>query len=116
MLGGSYDGKFLTQVWVYIALQKHINILTKYLVEENKNTGVIIASISPGVNYRKLAHEQKKLSHDEWEKARPMANIICDHVETKRSLIVSEILRNKKSVSELHGCRFKRYFGFCKKS
>ena len=99
MLGGSYDGKFLTPgMGIYSSTKASINILTKYLVEENKNTGVTIASISPGVLITEnWLNEQKKLSHDEWEKARPMANIICDHVETVTPWIVSEILRNKKS-------------------
>ncbi len=99
MLGGSYDGKFLTPgMGIYSSTKASINILTKYLVEENKNTGVTIASISPGVLITEnWLNEQKKLSQDEWEKARPMANIICDHVETVAPWIVSEILKNNKS-------------------
>lgn len=99
MLGGSYDAKFLTPgMGIYSSTKASINILTKYLVEENKNTGVTIASISPGVLITEnWLNEQKKLSQDEWEKARPMANIICDHVETVAPWIVSEILKNNKS-------------------
>ena len=83
---------------IYSSTKASINILTKYLVEENKNTGVTIASISPGVLITEnWLNEQKKLSQDEWEKARPMANIICDHVETVAPWIVSEILKNNKS-------------------
>ena len=99
MLGGSFDGKFLTPgMGVYSSTKASINILTKYLVEENKNTGIIIASISPGVLITEnWLNEQKKLSQDEWEEQRPMANIICDHVETVAPWIVSEILQNEKS-------------------
>ena len=83
---------------IYSSTKASINILTKYLVEENKTTGDTIASISPGVLITEnWLNEQKKLSQDEWEKARPMANIICDHVETVAPWIVSEILKNNKS-------------------
>ena len=99
MLGGSFDGKFLTPgMGVYSSTKASINILTKYLIEENKNTGITIASISPGVLITEnWLNEQKKLSQDEWEKQRPMANIICDHVETVAPWIVSEIIKNDKS-------------------
>ena len=99
MLGGSFEGKFLTPgMGVYSSTKASINILTKYLVEENKNTGITIASISPGVLITEnWLNEQKKLSQDEWEEQRPMANIICDHVETVAPWIVSEILKNDKS-------------------
>jgi len=99
MLGGSFDGKFLTPgMGVYSSTKASINILTKYLVEENKNTGITIASISPGVLITEnWLNEQKRLSHDEWERDKPMANIICDHVETVTPWLVSEILKNDKS-------------------
>ncbi len=99
VLGGSFDGKFLTPgMGVYSSTKASINILTKYLVEENKNTGITIASISPGVLITEnWLNEQKRLSHDEWERDKPMANIICDHVETVTPWLVSEILKNDKS-------------------
>ena len=99
MLGGSFDGKFLTPgMGVYSSTKASINILTKYLITENKKTGITIGSISPGVLVTEnWLNEQKRLTSEEWANIRPMVSIICDHVETATPWIVEEILKNKKS-------------------
>jgi len=96
MLGGSFDGKRLTPgMGVYSSTKASINILTKYLVAENKNTGIVIGTISPGVLVTEnWLNEQKRLTNEEWTKQRPMVSIICDHVETATPWIVDEILKN----------------------
>ena len=99
MLGGSFDGKRITPgMGVYSSTKASINIMTKYLVSENKNTNITIGSISPGVLITdNWLNEQKRLSAEEWKKSKPMVNMICDHVETATPWIVEQILLNKKS-------------------
>lgn len=99
MLGGSFDGKRITPgMGVYSSTKASINIMTKYLIAENKNTNIVIGFISPGVLITEnWLNEQKRLSAEEWAKTKPMIGMIIDHVETSTSWIVGQILLNKKS-------------------
>ena len=99
MLGGSFDGKRITPgMGVYSSTKASINIMTKYLIAENKNTNIVIGFISPGVLVTEnWLNEQKRLSAEEWAKTKPMIGMIIDHVETATSWIVGQILLNKKS-------------------
>lgn len=96
MLGGSFDGKRLTKgMGVYSSTKASINILTKYLASENKNTNIIVGAISPGILITEnWLNEQQRLTPEEWNKIRPMVNMICDHVETATPWITEQIIQN----------------------
>ncbi len=98
MLGGSYTGERLTaNMGVYSATKGGIYVLTKYLVEENKGSSVLVGMISPGMLITEnFLSEQRKLSADEWAKWRPVLNVLCDHVETATPWIVEQVLANTK--------------------
>ena len=99
VLGGSYDGKRLVpNMGVYSSTKAGIHLLTKYLVKENKDTGIVIGSISPGMLITEnWFEEQKQLSDDEWQKIRPLLNVLCDHVDTVAPWLVGEVLANTES-------------------
>lgn len=99
VLGGSFDGKRLVpNMGVYSSTKAGIHLLTKYLVDENKDTDIVIGSISPGMLITEnWFSEQKELSDAEWQKIRPMLNILCDHVETVAPWLLEQILANKQS-------------------
>ena len=83
---------------VYSSTKASINVLTKYLVAENKNTNIIVGSISPGILITEnWLNEQKRLSPEAWKKIRPMINTIADQVETATPWIVDQMIENTKS-------------------
>jgi len=98
MLGGSFDGKRLTpNMSIYSSTKASIYILTRYLIEENKDSGLMIGMISPGMLLSdNWFAEQKQMSPDEWKKMKPILNILCDHVETATPWLTEQILENKK--------------------
>lgn len=116
MLGGSFQGKRLTpNMGVYSATKSGIWRLTLYLLEENKDTGLMIGSISPGMLISdNWFDEQKHLSDEEWQEIKPTLNTLCDYVETVTPWLVDEVLANKdygKRIAWLTGGKImKRFF------
>ena len=99
MLGGSYDGKRLTpNMGVYSSTKAGDWLLTKYLVAENQNPQIIIGAISPGMLITEnWFDEQKEMSPEDWQKIRPVLNILCDYVETSTPWLVDQMLANRES-------------------
>jgi len=105
VLGGSFDGKRLVpNMGVYSSTKAGIHLLTKYLIDENKSTEksaqgtIVIAEISPGMLITdNWFEEQKQLSNEDWEKIRPMLNILCDDVAEVAPWLVDQVLENHTS-------------------
>lgn len=82
---------------VYSSTKGAIYILTKYLVEENKDTGLMIGMISPGMLLSdNWFEEQKQMTPEQWQKMKPILNILCDHVETAAPWLTEQVLDNRK--------------------
>jgi NAD(P)-dependent dehydrogenase (short-subunit alcohol dehydrogenase family) len=98
-LGGSYDGKRLTpNMGVYSATKAAIWLLTKYLLAENKDQDILFGMISPGMLISdNWFAEQQEVSAEEWQKLKPLLNVLCDHVDVATPWIVDEILGNTQN-------------------
>lgn len=116
MLGGSFQGNRLTpNMGVYSATKAGIWQLTKYLLEENKDQGLMIGSISPGMLISdNWFEEQKHMSEEDWLKIKPILNTLCDYVETATPWIVEQVLSNReygKRIAWMTGGKImKRFF------
>ena len=99
MLGGAFDGKrLIPNMGVYSATKAAVWLLTKYLVSENKDRGIVIGAISPGMLISENWFEEQKLvPPEEWQKIRPLLNVLCDHVETATPWLVEQVLANRDS-------------------
>jgi NAD(P)-dependent dehydrogenase (short-subunit alcohol dehydrogenase family) len=99
MLGGSFEGKRLTpRMGVYSGTKAAVWMLTKYLVAENAGSDIVIGAISPGMLISdNWFEEQAELAPEEWQKVRPLLNILCDHVDTSTPWLVEEVLANRES-------------------
>lgn len=99
VLGGSFDGKRLVpNMGVYSATKAGIHLLTKYLVNENRDLPIVVGSISPGMLITEnWFSEQKEMTPEEWQKIRPLLNVLCDHVATVAPWLTDRILENTTS-------------------
>jgi NAD(P)-dependent dehydrogenase (short-subunit alcohol dehydrogenase family) len=99
VLGGSSDGKRLTpNMGVYSSTKAGDLLLTKYLVVENNNPEITIGTLSPGMLITEnWFDEQKQMSAGDWQKIRPLLNVLCDYVETSTPWLVDQMLTNRKS-------------------
>lgn len=97
MLGGTFQGDRLTpRMGVYSSTKAADYMLSKYLVDENKGTGVLVAMISPGMLISdNWFEEQKQMTPEEWVKIRPLLNVLCDYVETSTPWLVEQVLANR---------------------
>lgn len=98
VLGGSFSGKPLVpNMGVYSATKSGIFLLTQYLLKENTNPDILIGMISPGVLITEnWFHEQQQLSAAEWQRLRPMMNIMADDVATVAPWLVEQMLSNTR--------------------
>ena len=97
MLGGSFDAKRLTpNMSVYSSTKGAIYVLTRYLIDENRDSGLMIGMISPGMLLSdNWFEEQKQMSPEQWRKMKPILNILCDHVETAAPWLTEQVLDNR---------------------
>ena len=88
----------LYNMGVYSSTKAGDWLLTKYLVAENQNSQIIIGAISPGMLITEnWFDEQKEMSPEDWQKIRPVLNILCDYVETSTPWLVDQMLANRES-------------------
>lgn len=99
MLGGTFEGKRLTpKMGVYSSTKAAVWMLTKYLVQENRDQPIVIGAISPGMLISdNWFEEQAELGDEEWRKIRPLLNILCDYVDTSTPWLVEQVLANRES-------------------
>ncbi len=100
MEGSGSDGMKVKYLTLYGTTKYAIRFLKESLVDEVKNTNIIVGSISPGIVVTDLlkgeyddSKEQQKL----WQKAKKVFNILADHVETVTPYLVDKILENKQN-------------------
>jgi len=117
VLGGSFDGKRLVpNMGVYSSTKSAIYLLSQYLIKENADQNIVIGMISPGMLITaNWFEEQAELSDDEWQKIKPILNILCDDVATVLPWLTDEVLANTKSGKRIAwmtgGRMLKRFIG-----
>lgn len=99
MLGGTIEGARLTpDMGVYSATKAGDWMLTKYLARENRDAGILVGALSPGMLLSEnWLEEQKEMTAEEWRRYRPVLNILCDYVETATPWLVEQILANRRA-------------------
>jgi NAD(P)-dependent dehydrogenase (short-subunit alcohol dehydrogenase family) len=99
MLGGAFDGKrLIPNMGVYSATKAAVWLLSRYLAIENRDKGIIVGTISPGMLISEnWFEEQKQVPPEEWQKIRPTLNLLCDYVETATPWLVQQILANREN-------------------
>jgi NAD(P)-dependent dehydrogenase (short-subunit alcohol dehydrogenase family) len=113
MLGGSFDGKRLTpNMGVYSATKAGDYLLSKYLVSENRDAGILVGTISPGMLITEnWFDEQKHVAPEEWQNLRPILNVLCDYVETVTPWIVERVLANREPGKRIAWLTTRRLLG-----
>lgn len=99
MLGGSFgDGRLTPNMGVYSATKAGDFKLSQYLVAENRDAGILVGTISPGMLISdNWFAEQREMDPAEWPRIRPLLNILCDYVETVTPWLVDQVLANRKT-------------------
>jgi NAD(P)-dependent dehydrogenase (short-subunit alcohol dehydrogenase family) len=98
MEGLGSDGRQVEGLTLYGTSKRALNYLSDSLVNEVKESPVIVGAISPGMVLTDLILKQYEgKSAEEWESARRIFNILADRVETVTPYLAEKILVNDKN-------------------
>ncbi len=96
--GSGSSGSKLSNFALYGTTKYGIRFLTESLVQETTNTPIIIGAISPGIVVTELVTKQyDETQKQQWEKVKPLLNILADKVETVTPTLAGKILNNQKT-------------------
>lgn len=96
-LGGGSTGRVVPGMTVYSTTKRALRYFFNCLVKDAKDTGVLIGTISPGVNVTEgMLREIAEVAPEKRAKMLKPINFIGDHVDTTSPWIVDRILADEK--------------------
>jgi NAD(P)-dependent dehydrogenase (short-subunit alcohol dehydrogenase family) len=100
MEGLGSNGRRVTGLTLYGTTKYGLHYLNEGLVEETRDTSVLVGTLSPGMVITDLLTSQYQDRAEDWERAKRIFNILADRVETVCPWLAGQVLANKK-----HGAR-----------
>jgi NAD(P)-dependent dehydrogenase (short-subunit alcohol dehydrogenase family) len=98
MEGLGSDGRQVTGMTLYSTTKYGLKYLTDSLVEETKDTPLLVGALSPGmVLTDMLMRERDARSDADWQEAKRIFNILADRVEDVTPWLARQVLANDKS-------------------
>ena len=101
MEGLGSDGRRVEGLTTYGTTKHALRYLTDALVEETKDTPVLVGALRPGMVVTDMLTKQYENRPEGWEEAKGIFNILADRVETVTPWLADQVLANSK-----HGARF----------
>jgi short-subunit dehydrogenase len=95
MEGLGSDGRKVKGLAVYGTSKAAVRYYSEALIEEARNTPVIIGTLSPGMVLTDLLLKQKTRSAEEWKQLGRVYNLLADKVENVAPWLVKQILANQ---------------------
>jgi len=97
MEGLGSDGRKVEGLTLYGSTKYGLRYLTDALVEETKDTPVLVGSLLPGMVITDLLTGQYEDRPEDWEKAKRIFNILADRVDTVTPWLAQKVLENHKT-------------------
>jgi NAD(P)-dependent dehydrogenase (short-subunit alcohol dehydrogenase family) len=97
MEGMGSDGRMHTGLSLYGMSKYGLKYLNDALAKEAKDTPILIGALRPGMVITALVLDQYRDRPDDWQKIKPIFNIIADRVETVTPWLADRMLANNKS-------------------
>jgi NADP-dependent 3-hydroxy acid dehydrogenase YdfG len=97
MEGLGSDGRKVAGLTLYGSTKYSLRYLTDALVEETRDTPVLVGALRPGMVVTDLLTEQYKERPEDWERAKRIFNILADRVETITPWLAQKVLANNKT-------------------
>ena len=122
VLGGGSDGRIRENMGVYSATKRGLDLFTRALVKETKESPVLVGQIRPGVLITDGWLREAKRAPEQVTSQRRMLNIISDHVDDVAPYLAGEVLAADKNGTEISwlttGRIMKRFMtpGYAKKN
>jgi NAD(P)-dependent dehydrogenase (short-subunit alcohol dehydrogenase family) len=97
MEGLGSDGRKVEGLTLYGSTKYGLSYLTDALVEETKDTPVLVGALRPGMVVTDLLTGQYEDRPEDWEKAKRIFNILADRVETVTPWLAQKVLENNET-------------------
>ena len=98
MEGLGSNGRHVEGLTVYGTTNRGRNYLTDSIIEEVKESNVIVGSISPGMVMTDLILKQyESREQEDWDRAKRIFNILADRVETITPYLADKMLTNTQN-------------------
>ncbi|MFN2149798.1 MAG: SDR family NAD(P)-dependent oxidoreductase [Anaerolineales bacterium] len=97
MEGMGGDGRMQAGLAIYGTSKYAVHYFTLALAKELKGTGVIAASLRPGMVATDMIIEPYRGKPEEWQRVKPIFNIIAERLEVVTPWLVDQILTNNTS-------------------
>ena len=113
VLGGGSDGRLRPGMGVYSSTKRGLDMLTKALVKESADTGVIVGQIRPGILISDGWLREAARAPEQVSSQRRALNILSDHVDDVAPYLVDQVVaatRNGTEISWLTTGRIARRF------
>jgi NAD(P)-dependent dehydrogenase (short-subunit alcohol dehydrogenase family) len=94
-LGSS--GPIIRGLALYGTTKSALSYLTKSMAKETKNTPILVGALRPGMVATRLITKQYEGRPKEWERFKPIFNILSDRVETVTPWLAKKVLNNNKN-------------------
>jgi len=97
MEGLGSSGRRVVGLTLYGSTKYGLRYLNDALVEETRETPILVGALRPGMVITDLLTQQYKDRPEDWEHARRIFNILADHVETVAPWLAQKVLTNTKT-------------------
>ena len=101
VLGGGSDGRIRPGMGIYSATKRGLDLFTRALVKETKDSGVLVGQIRPGVLISDGWLREAARAPEQVSSQRKMLNIIADHVDDVAPYLVEQMLATTKTGTEI---------------
>jgi NAD(P)-dependent dehydrogenase (short-subunit alcohol dehydrogenase family)/predicted MFS family arabinose efflux permease len=101
MYGFGSDGRKSDGLALYGATKAGLRYLTEALAKEAKDTGVVVASLSPGIVLTDMWDDLYEGMPERKEKSKKIVNILGDKVETVTPFLAEHVLANDKNGAKI---------------
>jgi NAD(P)-dependent dehydrogenase (short-subunit alcohol dehydrogenase family) len=97
MEGLGSNGRQQKGLGIYGATKAGLHYFNRALALETAHTPVISGALQPGMVATEMITRQYTGRPEEWKRARPVLNILCDRVETVAPWLVQQMLANTRN-------------------
>lgn len=101
MLGGGSDGRIRPGMGVYSATKRGLDLFTRALVKETKESGVVVGQVRPGILISDGWLREAQRAPEQVSSQRRMLNVLADHVDDVAPYLVRQMLDADRTGAEI---------------
>ncbi|MGB9640925.1 MAG: SDR family NAD(P)-dependent oxidoreductase [Anaerolineales bacterium] len=109
--GAGSDGRIHPGLTLYGTTKFAIRYLTDSIAQEVKNTAIIVGALRPGMVLTDLVTSPYANRPEDWERFKPVLNLIAELPEVVAPRLVDKILQNKRNGVRLHASSRLQFVG-----